>query len=180
MKMIFQGLSAAFVCSTFFTAPAFAMDVDNYIDIAKQAASTVKKGKAKDLDKLIAQQEELIRLAVEGALKYAEENPARRKMLHLLVLNSERMKHLTLDAMENAWHNGDYLRRNGIDIGNLAHTDAAMGYYHAVIHPAAAYIALTEYKNSKDPELLHKAEDELNEVVVQVEQLQKIDGKNNR
>ncbi|MBI3777232.1 MAG: hypothetical protein HY273_17095 [Gammaproteobacteria bacterium] len=81
------------------------------------------------------------------------------------------MKHLTLDAMEQAWQNGDYLRRNGIEIGNLAHTDAAMSYYHAVVHPAAVIIALTEYKKTKDQELLHKAEDELNEVVVQVEQL---------
>ena len=171
MKMIAQGLSVAVACSVFAVCPAYAMDVDNYIDVARQAASAVKKGKIKDIDKVIAQQEELIRLAVEGALKYAEENPARRKMMHLLVLNSERMKHLTLDAIETAWHNGDYLRRNGIDIGNLTHTDAAMSYYHAVIHPAAVFIALTEYKNSKDPELLRKAEDELKEVVVQVEQL---------
>ncbi|MBI3777231.1 MAG: hypothetical protein HY273_17090 [Gammaproteobacteria bacterium] len=88
MKMFFQGFSAVVVCSMFATAPACAMDIDNYIDVAKQAASTVKKGKLKDIDKLIAQQEELIRLAVEGALKYAEENSARRKMMHLLVLNS--------------------------------------------------------------------------------------------
>ena len=119
MKMIAQGLSVAVACSVFAVCPAYAMDVDNYIDVAKQAASAVKKGKIKDIDKVIAQQEELIRLAVEGALKYAEENPARRKMMHLLVLNSERMKHLTLDAIETAWHNGDYLRRNGIEIGNL-------------------------------------------------------------
>lgn len=169
MKMIFKGLSALVVCSAFTAAPAYAMDVDSYVDVAKQAASTVKK--TKSIDKLIAQQEELIRLAVEGALKYAEENSSRRKMMHLLVLNSERMKHLTLDAMEQAWQNGDYLRRNGIEIGNLTHTDTAMIYYQAVIHPATAYIALTEYKKTKDQELLHKAEDELNEVVVQVEQL---------
>ncbi len=171
MKMILQQLSATLIGATFAVAPVYAMNFDNYIEIAKQAANTVKKGKAKDIDKLIAQQEELIRLAVEGALKYAEEHPAHRKMMHLLVLNSERMKHLTPDAMEKLWQNGDYLRRNGIDIGNLAHTDAAMNYYHAVIHPAAVYIVLTEYKNSKDPELLRRAEDELNEVVVQVEQL---------
>ena len=30
--------------------------------------------------------------------------------------------------------------------GTLTHTDAAMSYYHAAIHPAAAYIAVTEYK----------------------------------
>ena len=176
MKIICSAVSTALVCSVVAASPVLAMDVDSYIDIAKQAASTVKKGKTKDIDKLLAQQEELIRLAVEGALKYAEENPARRKMMHLLVLNSERMKHLTTEAIEQAWHNGDYLRRNGIDIGNLAHTDAAMAYYHAVVHPAAVFIALTEYKNSNDPELLHKAEDELNEVVVQVEPLRESGG----
>jgi len=176
MKLFYQGLSTAVICTAFAVTSAVAMDVDSYTDIARQAAAAVKKGKPKEIDKAIAQQEELIRLAVEGALKYAEENPARRKMLHLLVLNSERMKHLTLDAMEQAWHSGDYLRSNGIDIGNLAHTDVAMSYYHAVIHPAAAFIALTEYKNSKDQELLRKAEDELNEVVVQVEQLRKSGG----
>ena len=53
----------------------------------------------------------------------------------------------------------------------MAHTDAAMNFYDAVVHPATAFIALSEYKDSKDPELLSQVENELTEVVMHVEQL---------
>jgi hypothetical protein len=152
-------------------ATANAMDIDTYIGVAKQTISKVKKGKVKDVDKLIAQQEELVRLGIEGALKFAEENPQSRKMMHLLVLNSERMKHMSLDDIEKAWHGGEYLKSHGIDINELAHTDAAMNYYDSIVHPATAYIALNEYKDSKNAELLEQVENELTEVIMHVEHL---------
>lgn len=164
-------LATTLSAAAMFTAQTLAMDVDTYIDVAKQTVGKVKKGKVKDVDKLIAQQEELIRLAIEGALQFAEENPESRKMMHLVVLNSERMKHMSLDEIEKAWHGGEYMKAHGIDINELAHTDAAMNFYDAVVHPATAFIALSEYKDSKDPELLSQVENELTEVVMHVEQL---------
>lgn len=171
MKVKTLGLSITLVVPMLLASEASAMDVDAYLDVAKQTISKVKKGKVKDVDKLIAQQEELIRLGIEGALKFAEENPESRKMMHLLVLNSERMKSMSLDDIEKAWHGGEYMKSHGIDINEMAHTDAAMNFYDSIVHPATAFIALSEYKNSKDPELLSQVENELTEVMMHVEHL---------
>jgi hypothetical protein len=171
MKLKTLGLSMTLVAPLLLATDAMAMDVDTYLDVAKQTISKVKKGKVKDVDKLIAQQEELIRLGIEGALKYAEETPESRKMMHLLVLNSERMKSMSLDDIEKNWHGGEYMKSHGIDINELAHTDAAMNYYDAIVHPATAFIALTEYKSSKEAELLEQVENELTEVMMHVEHL---------
>lgn len=171
MKAKTIGLTVALLASFHLAAPAHAMDVDTYIEVANETIKKVKKGKVKDVDKLIAQQEELIRLAIEGALKYAEENPQNRKMMHLVVLNSERMKRMSLDDIEKAWHGGEYMKSHGIDINEIAHNDASMNFYDAVVHPATAYIALNEYKDSKDPELLSQIENELTEVIMHVEHL---------
>lgn len=171
MKAKTIGLTLAIIAPLYVATPANAMDVDTYVDVAQETIKKVKKGKVKDVDKLIAQQEELIRLAVEGALKFAEENPQSRKMMHLVVLNSERMKRMSLDDIEKAWHGGEYLKGHGIDINEMTHTDAAMNFYDAVVHPATALIALGEYKTSKDPELLSQVENELTEVIMHVEHL---------
>ncbi len=171
MKLKTLGLMTTLGVAMCVAIQAQAMDVDTYLDVAKQTVSKVKKGKVKDIDKLIAQQEELIRLGIEGALKFAEESPENRKMMHLLVLNSERMKSMSLDDIEKAWHGGEYMKSHGIDINEMAHTDAAMNFYDSIVHPATAFIALSEYKSSKDPELLTQVENELTEVMMHVEHL---------
>lgn len=171
MKAKYLILATTITAAAMFTAQTQAMDVETYIDVAKQTVSKVKKGKVKDVDKLIAQQEELMRLAIEGALQFAEENPESRKMMHLVVLNSERMKRMSLEEIEKAWHGGEYMKAHGIDINELASTDASKNYYDAVVQPATAFIALSEYKDSKDPDLLSQVEDKLTEVVMHVEQL---------
>ncbi len=171
MKLKTLGLSIALFVPMFAASQAFAMDVDTYLSVAEQTVKKVKKGKVKDVDTLIAQQEELIRLGIEGALKFAEESPENRKMMHLLVLNSERMKTMSLEDIEKAWHGGEYMKSHGIDINEMAHTDAAMNFYDAIVHPATALIALSEYKSKKDPELLSQVENELTEVMMHVEHL---------
>jgi hypothetical protein len=171
MKLKTACLNITLLAPMLLAAPAQAMDVDTYLGVAEETIKKVKKGKVKDVDKLIAQQEELIRLGIEGALKFAEESPENRKMMHLLVLNSERMKSMSLDDIEKMWHGGEYMKSHGIDINEMGHTDAAMNFYDAIVHPATAFIALTEYKSSKEAELLEQVENELTEVMMHVEHL---------
>lgn len=144
-----------------------------YIKSAEKTIKKVKRGKVreKDIDKLIAMQNKMIRLAIEGALAHAESQPQDRKMMHLTVLNSERMKRLSLQDIEKLWHAGDYMRSHGIDINNLSHISDAMNYYDAIVHPVTAIIALEQYRQDGDAEHLTQVQDELTEVVMHVEQI---------
>lgn len=153
--------------------PVYAMDKEEFVDTAKYTIKKVKRGKVreKDIDKLIAHQNKLIRLGIEGALAYAETAPADRKMLHLTVLNSERMKRMSLEEIEKQWHAGDYMRSHGIDINEISHISDAMNFYDAIVHPATAIIALEQYRKDGNPEHLGQVEDELTEVVMHVEQI---------
>lgn len=151
---------------------AQAMDVEQYVEIAGKSLKTVKRGKTKDVDKIIVQQRELIRLGVEGCLEFAEKSPADAKMMHLVVLNSLKMRNLSLDQMEKEWLQGGYLRAHGIDIDKFSARDKQASYYDAVVRPAVAIIALEKYKKSKDPELLGTVQEQLSEALDVVESLQ--------
>jgi hypothetical protein len=146
-------------------AGAYAMEVDLYLDGAQKTLKAVKRGKARDADKLIAQQRELIRLAVEGCLEFAEKRPMDAKMMHLVVLNSQRMQNLTLEQIDEEWLKGGYLRSHGVDVDRFSPTDAQVIYQDAVVRPALAIIALQQYKRTKDPEFLKTVHDALSAVV---------------
>ncbi len=171
MKRIVAVLAiSAGVC---FAANATTIDKEEYIKTAQETIKKVKRGKVKekDLDKLVANQNKLIRLAIEGALSFAEDSPKDRKMMHLTVLNSERMKNLSLDQIEKDWHGGDYMRTHGIEINDISHVSDAMNLYDAIIHPATALIALEQYRKDGDAGHLVQVEDELTEVVMHVGQI---------
>lgn len=170
-----RNLASMVVALLVLSTPAYAVDIDKeeYVDTAKATIKKVKRGKVREkhIDKLVGQQNKLIRLAIEGALAYAESAPADRKMIHLTVLNSERMKRMSLEDIEKQWHAGDYMRSHGIDINGISHISDAMNYYDAIVHPATAIIALEKYRQDGNPEHLGQVEDELNEVVMHVEQI---------
>ncbi len=159
--------------SVFFAGTAHALDKDAYVKTAKETIKKVKRGKVKekDIDKLVANQQELIRLGIEGALAYAEISPNDRKMMHLTVLNSERMKGLSLEQIEKDWHAGDYMRAHGIEINDIGNLSDAMNLYDAIVHPATAIIALEQYRKDGNAEHLTQVQDELTEVVMHVEQV---------
>jgi len=170
MKKLAVAIAILGVC---FSGSVIAIDKEEYIKTAKETIKKVKRGKVKekDLTKLVAYQQKLIRLAVEGALAYAETSPDDRKMIHLTVLNSERMKRLSLEQIEKDWHAGDYMRSHGIEINEINHISDAMNFYDAIVHPATAIIALEEYRKDGNAEHLTQVEDELTEVVMHVEQI---------
>ncbi len=145
--------------------PAFAADLEEFKSIANKTIKTVKKGKVRDVDGLIEQQKTLIRIGIEAALEFAEKSPADAKMMHLVVLNSNKMQQLSLEDIEKEWHAGGYLRAHGIDIDKFTQADVQTNYYDLIVHPATALIALKKYKESPNPELLTQVENELTEVV---------------
>lgn len=148
-----------------------AMEVEQYVEIGEKSLKSVKRGKTKDVDKIIAQQRELIRLGVEGCLEFAEKSPADAKMMHLVVLNSQRMRKLPLDQIRKEWLEGGYLRAHGIDIDKFSARDQQITYYNAVVRPAVAIVALEAYKKSKSSKLLQTVQEQLADAVDAVEKL---------
>jgi hypothetical protein len=147
------------------------MDVDNYVKTAKKTLKAVKKSKVRNVDDLIDQQRELIRMGIEGCLEFAEKSPADAKMMHLIVLNSLKMQNLSLKEIESEWHGGGYLRSHGIDVDKFGKSDAQINYFDSIVFPATAIVALEAYKKNQDPALLEQVHKDLAEVVAQVENL---------
>lgn len=150
---------------------ANAMDVEQYVEIGEKSLKSIKRGKVKDVEKILAQQRELIRLGIEGCLEFAEKSPADAKMMHLVVLNSQRMRNLPLDQFQKEWLEGGYLRGHGIDIDKFSGRDQQTTYYNAVVRPAGAIVAVQEYHKSKDAALLESLHKQLSEAVDSVESL---------
>lgn len=161
------------ITATYCVVPldASAMDVEQYVEIGEKSLKSVKRGKTKDIDKIIFQQRELIRLGVEGCLEFAEKSPADAKMMHLVVLNSQRMRNLPLDQFQTEWLEGGYLRAHGIDIDKFSARDQQTTYYDAVVRPAVAIVALEQFKKSKNPKLLQTVQEQLGDAVDAVEKL---------
>lgn len=151
------------------TPQAHALDTEAFLKIARDTLKSVKKAKVKDVDSLIEKQKELIRLGIEGCLEFAEKSPNDAKMMQFIVLNSLKMQTLSLEEIEKEWLEGGYLKSHGIDVDKYAQTDIQINYIDSIVNPATAIIALTEYKKSQDPQLLHQVHETLTEVVHQVE-----------
>lgn len=169
-----RGLFVLFMITAVYsmlTVNANAMDVEQYIEIGEKSLKSVKRGKTKNVDKIIFQQRELIRLGIEGCLEFAEKSPADAKMMHLVVLNSQRMRSLPLDQFQKEWLEGGYLRAHGIDIDKFSARDQQTAYYAAVVRPAAAIVALEQYKRSKKPKLLQAVQEQLADAVDAVDAL---------
>lgn len=170
--MKFYALRAsAFVILFSVSTIAAAMDVAGFTRLAQFTVKQLNTGLVGDIDDLIAKQEQMIQLGIDGATDYAQKNPEHAKLLRTVVANADAMKKMTLEEIEAQWHEGAYLKKRGMDPEKLDHFGAVSNLMDAVIHPATSYICLTLYKKSGDSELLARANAELVEVIEHVAQL---------
>lgn len=145
--------------------PVLALDVKGYSKLAKEIVKEALSGSVSDVDALIAKQEELIKMGVAGCNDHASANPKDAKLLNLVTANADKMKAMSLEEIEDQWHDGGYLTSNGVDVESYDHFGAAYSLMDTVVHPATGIIALKMYKTSKDPELLTQVKEELSEVL---------------
>ncbi len=165
MKKLILILMAAGLIWTGLTSMSLAMDVASYKSIAKNTIKEALSGSISDIDKLIADQEKLVALGVQGCKDYAKKDSKYEKLMTLVVDNADKMKAMSLEEIEDKWHNGGTLYDNGIDFDAIDHFGPAISYMDAVVHPATTYIVLTQYKKTKDADLLSQVKDELSEVL---------------
>lgn len=150
---------------------ANAMDKDQYINIANATIKEANGGFISNVNQLIAMQEKLVQLGVEGSKDYIKRHPEHADVLGEVVANAEKMKQMTLNQIEDQWHSGKYMRSKGYDLDQFDHFGELFSLMDAIIHPATSYIALKDYKISRKDELLGRASAELIEVVEHVKHI---------
>ncbi len=165
MKKVIGKLLVASVLSIMLVSGASAADMASFKKMTKNTIRQAISGSISDIDKLIATQVKMLDIGVQGCKEYAQKSPKDAKIMNLVVQNAEKMKAMTLDEIEDAWHEGGVLKKNGIDFDKIDHMGAALSHMDTVVHPATTYIALKEYKKTKDEDLLDQVKDELSEVL---------------
>jgi hypothetical protein len=145
-------------------------DKATYDKIAKRTIGSVLSGDV-DADKMLADVERLIELGVAGCREHEgeDETPeAEKKIMRLTVDNAERMQGLTLEEIEAQWHEGGFLKEQGVDLDKYDHFSEVMCHFDAVVHPATCVICLKQYSKTSDEsqreELLEQVQAELEEV----------------
>ncbi len=141
-------------------------DKKTYDKIAKRTIGRIIGGNV-DADQMITDMEQLVELGIAGCKEHmgeAETPPVEAKMMRITIDNAQRMPLLTLEQIEEQWHEGGVFKANGIDIDKFSHFDEVMCHYDAVVHPATVIICLKQYKKTKSAALLEQMQDELQEV----------------
>ncbi len=137
-----------------------------YDKIAKKTIGMVISGNI-DADKMIADMGKLIDFAVQGCKEYMKKGgtpPKEAKIMKIVVENAKKVSSLTMDEIEEQWHDGGVLKANGIDIDKFDRFSEVISLYAAVVHPATAAICFNEYKKTKKEDLLDTVKDELEEI----------------
>lgn len=154
-----------------FCSNVYAGELSEYKKLAQYTIEQAQKGKISNVDDLIEKQAMLVQMGVDACNNYGKKHPKARRILELVTSNAGAMKQLTLSEIEEKWHHGGELEKNGYtvkedhfgDVGNLI---------DAVIHPATTFIALSHYKRDNKPEYLEQVVAELAEVLVHIQHLE--------
>ena len=146
--------------------------IDDYKNIAEETVQAIIKGSVSNVDRLISNQEKLMEIAIEECQEHKEESSKDAKLMSLVIENVSRMKGSTLEDIENDWHYGELPKANGIDFDSLDPLGPATILMHMAVHPASAYVALRDYKTSKDSDMLDLVKDELSEVLKHMEHVE--------
>lgn len=152
------------LCFLLFATSANALDVARFKALASQTVQDLNSGNP-DIGVLIARQEELIVIGVDGCRDLAAIDPAASPVMRLVVDGAEGMKHMDLDEIEEAWHDGGVLDEHGIDFDDLDHFGPVVSHMDAVVHPATAYLLLKQYQRDGNRAHLRQVKEELSEVI---------------
>lgn len=169
-KNVFSLVTSGLFSLGFLTTVS-AADLTEYRRLAEDTIKQAQNGHIRDIDQLIAQQEILMQIGVAACDDYAKKHPKSKSILDLVTSNADTMKQLTLSEIEEKWHHGGELTKNGYEVKE-DHFGQVGNLIDAVIHPATTYIALNKYKNDGDKAHLDQVIAELSEVLVHLQYLE--------
>ncbi len=145
--------------------PTWAIDKDNFEKLANSSIQQVLSGKDIDADAMIKDQKELIKIAIAGCKTYIEKHPEDSKLLQLVMDNAATMQSLSLEEIEEQWHEYGVLTSKGFDTDAFEQFSPAISLMDSIVHPATAVIVLNNYKKDGDSDALLQIKDELAEVL---------------
>lgn len=166
-KVLFIGMFAVSATSM----QVQALEKEKYLEMAKATIQEANGGFIANIGQLIAIQEKLVQMGVEGSKNYIRRHPEHADILGEVIANADSMKKMTLDEIEDQWHSGKHMRAAGYDLDKLDHFGELFSLMDTIIHPATSYIALKDYKRTRNADLLARASAELIEVVEHVEHI---------
>lgn len=170
MMRILKAVLAVTVLSSPLAA-AEVMDVGHYGTVATEVIRESMKGSGADTDKMVRQCEELIQMGIASSRAYAAENPQYEKLLTLTADNANGMKAMSLEQIEEEWHEFGLLLRHGIDAESIEHFGAAISLMDTIVHPATSIIAIHAYQQERDEEYLEQVKAELSEVLEHIKHI---------
>lgn len=147
---------------------AQAIDSERYIKLANASIQEANGGFIPNINQLIKIQQTLIEIGIAGSKEYIRSNPQHADILTEVVNSAESMMNMSLEEIEDQWHQGKYMRAKGFDLDKLDHFGPLFSLMDSIIHPATSYISLKEYKRTRDTQYLGRASAELIEVVEHV------------
>lgn len=154
------------------SANVHAEDWRYFQSMAATTIDAVKKGHLKNIDHLLVLQERLMELGIQACKNYGRQHPEDAVMFELVVDNAENMKFLSMKEIKTQWHAKRFLLSHGVAVEKLHQNSLTGSLLDTVVHPATAYIALREYRHTKDAELLRQVDIELSEAIFQLTFLQ--------
>jgi hypothetical protein len=166
-------LMAVIVTNTF-AQTHHEFDKSGYTKIVKKAIGQIISGNI-DTGKMLTDMDKLVAMGIAGCEEHMgeKETPAVEvKMMKYTIDNAQSMSSLSLDKIEEQWHEGGFLKSKGIDLNSFSHFDEVMSHYDAIVHPATVIICLKEYEKSKNEELLEQMKAELAEVKEHIEHIE--------
>jgi len=152
---------------------AQAMDTVLYTKMVNDTVHEVRGGFVPNVKRYIKMQKQLVQLGVAGSKEYIMQHPEHADILGLVVDNADNMMKMTLDEIEDQWHQGKFLKSHGHDVTQMDHFGELFSLMDSIIHPATAYIALKEYKRTSNTAYLDRTAAELIEVVEHIAQIGK-------
>lgn len=163
MKKIAVVIACALTC---ISTQTWAMNKARYIELAKSTIQQVLPGNGSvDVSALIAQQKDMIDIAIAACEQYASENPRDAKLLRLAVKHADEMQKLSLDDIEEQWHDYGLPNSKGIKTDSYEHFAPTISLMDSIIHPATAIIVLNNFEKDGDRDSLMQVKDELSEVL---------------
>ena len=147
---------------------AQAIDSERYIKLANATIQEANGGFIPNINQLIKTQKTLIEIGIAGSKEYIQSHPEHADILGEVVANAENMMNMSLEEIEDQWHQGKHMRAKGYDLDKFDHFGALFSLMDSIIHPATSYISLKEYKRTRDTQYLGRASAELIEVVEHV------------
>ncbi|MBV7296269.1 hypothetical protein [Enterovibrio paralichthyis] len=146
------------------------LDVEKYNALALEVVQGALSGNP-NIDDLIAKNKQLVTMGKAACQARATSSPQDAPLMNLVAKNADHMQTLSLEEIEEQWHDGEFVTANGIDLDAYDHYGEAISLMDTVVHPATSVIALDLYKQTGDEALLEQVKDEVTEVMEHIKQL---------